>query len=225
MKIRLALFALSLCSLMACTTEAYDSGDSTYSYMRADFAEAYTDDKAQFYAADTDDNRHIDFLQTATREWATTPDSTYRTLVYYSARPEADTKHRVFSVLSVPVLKYKLADEVKEMHTDPLSWNSSWVSRNGKYLNMGLTIMTGLNAQGEVVLQNLALVCDEIITREDERREFALRLYHAQNESPQYYSSDVYASIPLADFHPGDVVRITVNTYEGEVTHEYTVTP
>ena len=222
---RLILSVITLCTVIACTTDAYESGDGTYSYMRADFAESYTNSQTQFFAADTDDDRHVEFQQVMAREWATTPDSVYRTLVYYSAQPDANSKCRLFSVVPVNVLRYKPVEEVKEMHTDPLDWNSIWTSSNGKYLNLGLTIMTGYTQEGEIVLQNLGLVCDEVRTLADEKREFVMRLYHAQNESPQYYSSDVYASIPLNDFHAGDVLTITANTYDGEQTRQYTVTP
>ena len=121
---RLILSVITLCTVIACTTDAYESGDGTYSYMRADFAESYTNSQTQFFAADTDDNRHVEFQQAMAREWATTPDSVYRTLVYYSAQPDANSKCRLFSVVPVNVLRYKPVEEVKEMHTDPLYWNS-----------------------------------------------------------------------------------------------------
>ena len=154
---RLILSVITLCTVIACTTDAYESGDGTYSYMRADFAESYTNSQTQFFAADTDDDRHVEFQQAMAREWATTPDSVYRTLVYYSAQPDANSKCRLFSVVPVNVLRYKPVEEVKEMHTDPLYWNSIWTSSNGKYLNLGLTIMTGYTQEGEIVLQNLGL--------------------------------------------------------------------
>ena len=48
-----------------------------------------------------------------------------------------------------------------------------------------------------------------------------LRLYHHQNDVPEYYSANLYVSIPFdrlpCDIQKGDEVSITINTYKGEV--------
>ena len=76
--VAVALFA-------SCTTEQYDSGDGKLSYLRSDFVEACTDAQSRMSSFTTDAQLSLQVEGTPKVSWMTTPDSTYRALVYYAA--------------------------------------------------------------------------------------------------------------------------------------------
>lgn len=89
------LFLLPL--LFSCTNDAYDTGDTRYSYLRTDFVEAVTDGNAHLVSATTDDGVKLTFSKAMTASWATVADTTYRAMLYYnlsssSAYPVAATQ-------------------------------------------------------------------------------------------------------------------------------------
>ena len=71
--------------LASCTTEQYDSGDGKLSYLRSDFVEACTDAQSRMSSFTTDEQLSLQVEGTPMVSWMTTPDSTYRALVYYAA--------------------------------------------------------------------------------------------------------------------------------------------
>lgn len=71
--------------LASCTTEQYDSGDGKLSYLRSDFVEACTDAQSRMSSFTTDEQLSLQVEGTPNVSWMTTPDSTYRALVYYAA--------------------------------------------------------------------------------------------------------------------------------------------
>lgn len=71
--------------LASCTTEQYDSGDGKLSYLRSDFVEACTDAQSRMSCFTTDEQLSLQVEGTPKVSWMTTPDSTYRALVYYAA--------------------------------------------------------------------------------------------------------------------------------------------
>lgn len=71
--------------LASCTTEQYDSGDGKLSYLRSDFVEACTDAQSRMSSFTTDEQLSLLVEGTPKVSWMTTPDSTYRALVYYAA--------------------------------------------------------------------------------------------------------------------------------------------
>ena len=85
--------------LASCTTEQYDSGDGKLSYMRSDFVEACTDAQSRMSSFTTDDQLSLQVEGTPKVSWMTTPDSTYRALVYYAA-PSSSSAPSPSSALS-----------------------------------------------------------------------------------------------------------------------------
>jgi hypothetical protein len=76
--------------------------------------------------------------------------------------------------------------------------------------------MTG-TTDDEKASQTLYIIQDSIMTHPDATRTSHLRLYHDQAGVPEYYSTQVYASI-LTSQIKADSVRISINTYKGPVT-------
>lgn len=67
----------------------------------------------------------------------------------------------------------------------------------------------------------IGIICDTIMTRDDNTREYHYRFYHDQNGIPEYYSTRIYASVPLRGMNAGDEILFTVNTYKGEVKKRF----
>lgn len=107
-------------------------------------------------------------------------------------------------------------EDVKDMTDAPLGVESVWKAKNGKYVNVALLLKTGKmddSSQGQAI----ALVCDSFSDTEDGRKVAELRFVHDQGGVPQYYTSRVYVSIPMAEFSDVDKIDITFNTYNGTV--------
>jgi len=212
-KLPIALFMLLLAS---CATDSYETGDGTLSYLRADFVEAYSNGNSQLYSAMTDDGDSLLFSNAIKAKWATTPDSVYRALLYYK---KEDGKVSPITVSSVSVPNVRKTSELKDkVITDPVTWESSWLSKNNKYLNLGLILKTG-NTEGVDAKQSIGMVCDTVVVSGSGAKMMHLRLYHNQNRVPEYYSATVYMSIPInrlpETLGEGDKIMLTVQTYDG----------
>lgn len=208
--------------LAACTSESYDSGDGTYSYLRADFAmlHASTDLNVDYFT--TDDDTRLYVAEPFTKTWITTPDTTYRALVYYNV-PKTGSTTTTVSVVStsyIYVLTPIAAENFDTIRTDPVTFESAWLSANGIYVNIGFYIKTGTSDDDDAQ-QTIGIVDDGIETLDDGTTQRCLRLYHDQGDVPQYYSSRRYLSV-RADNIAADAVKITVEDYDG--TAERTIT-
>lgn len=218
-KLFFGLFVLMTFLLSSCETEDYETGDGKWSYIRADFADVHTSEAKKVDYACTDNGDSLLVRPFSDCEWATTPDSIYRALIYYNVKTKNTGTVEAFSFKQVLSLRLMETSKLKEVHTDPLKFESAWVSPNKKYLNLGLYVKSG-KIEGDDK-QTLGMLCDTIYTRDDGTRLFSLRMFHDQNNIPAYYSVQVYASVPLDDLNPGDSILLNVNTYEGEVVRVF----
>ena len=216
----LAMLALLL--LGACESDNYETGDGKYSYLRADFVEAHSKEAKLFDTAVTDDGDELVFVEPLSCSWAATPDSIYRALIYYNVGKKNDPKSVAgISASQVLVLRLPLKQPEKAI-CDPLKVESTWLSANGKYFNLGLYVMVG-KTEEENLKQSLGIVRDTIVDLDNGTKLHQLRLLHSQNGVPENYSTKIYASIPLEYFSQGDVVRLDVNTYNGPLNKTFQV--
>ncbi len=199
-----------------CTSEAYDTGDGSLSYMRADFVEAQTDVNAMVVSATLDDGTTLSLAPSAKADWITTKDTVYRALLYYN---KVEDKSTVASIAISQVLVPNVVSgkNITAVYpADPVSLETVWMSKNKRYLNLGVYIKIG-SKNGSFGTQSLGFLHYDTIEQEDGSRLYRLRLVHNQNGVPEYYSTQVYMSIPLyrLPFHiqEGDKVEIDVNTY------------
>ena len=249
-------FFLRLCGvaciallMSACSHNAYDTGDSRYSYLRTDFAEAYTDGNGALWSAITDDGDSLVFTSTLQRAWAAKPDSVYRTLLYYNLQPAdgvtpASTASGVSSASGsssasspaassteplrvepvnaalVYVLTPHMGDDSLSLLRDPVVFQSAWQSSNKRYINLGLALMTG-EPESDGARQTIGMICDTITTDGNGNRMFYLRFCHDQGGVPEYYKSSVYVSIPVSGLRAGDAVTVTIPTYDGPVVRVF----
>ena len=208
----------------SCTQDAYEKGEGEYSLMRADFIEAHANGQKEIDRITTDDGDQYSVTKAFTTKWVTTADSTYRCILYYNKVEEGSGKYAAepISIGQVPCPKITLLNELdKPMKTDPVKFESAWLSKTGKYLNLSLFLMTG-TTDDEDASQTLHVVQDTVMTNPDATRTSHLRLYHDQGGLPEYYSTQVYASI-LTSQIDADSVRISINTYKGFVTKSFSL--
>ena len=221
MKHLLSLFTIII--LTACTTSTYDDGDGDLSYLRADFVEAHTVAPQRIDYAINDDGEKINFATPFSVQWTEKADTFYRGLLYYDRRP---TYSDPISLQRVYVLSPLPADKVKNLKFDPVTFESTWLSRcqlpssaspqlgglrGAFYLNISFLLKTG-QPDDENAHQSIGMMSEE---RNDT---LCLTLLHDQGDVPQYYSTRIFASIPIDGTKP---VTLKINTYEGSVVRAY----
>lgn len=213
------LFCFLVISLfISCTQDAYEKGEGEYSLMRGDFVEANINSDKQIVSITTDDGELLPLKEFKKAKWVQTADTTYRCLLYYNKVEDQSGKQQadVISIGQVPcprVVPLSVFD--KELKTDPIKFESIWLSRTGKYLNMSLLLMTGYT-DDTTAIQRLSFVSDTLLTHPDSKRTLHFQLHHDQNGVPEYYTTQAYVSL-LVDSLLADSIHFTINTYNGPV--------
>lgn len=214
-------FLLPLPSMLitSCSQDGYDKGDGQYSYLRGDFVEAQVGADKKIVSLTTDEGETIPLAEPYGAKWITRSDTIYRCMLYYN-KVRVEKGQYVAKPISVgevpcPVI-IPLAELEVPMKTDPVKFESAWMSKTGRYLNLSFSVMTG-TIESEGAIHMLRIVQDTIMTHLDGTRTSHLRLYHDQGGVPEYYSTQAYASIITSEI-PADSVRISINTYKGTVT-------
>ncbi len=211
------LLPLSSFLFLSCTQDAYEKGEGRYSLMRGDFAEAVVNNVRQVTKIVTDDGDELAVTSPYSAKWIAKADTTYRCMLYYN---KVEGKAEVVSMGQVPCpVITPLSEFEKELKTDPVKFESTWMSKTGRYLNLSILVKTGVTDDSTAV-QSLAIVSDTLITHTDGKQIRNLILYHDQGNVPQYYSTQVYISIPTNRID-ADSVRISINSYDGEVVAKH----
>lgn len=165
-----------------------------------------------------DDDRMLTFVTPLAVAWASTPDSVYRAQLYYNNVAEQGRVEAV-GATSVPCMRVKDAKDAKwGEYADPVDFVSSWMSKNGKYLNLCLSIKSG-SAEDERA-HRVAVVCDSI-GHDGQYQHHYYRFCHSQDGIPEYYSVERYLSVPTDDVPKGDTITMSIPTFKGMHTIEY----
>ena len=202
-----------LTALWSCKEDVYETGDGDLSYLRADFAMAYTDSQAAFFRAETDEGAQLAFSKLYATKWATVADSVYRALVYYNNKVE-DGKVEVVVATQVLTVWPMQRERLKKLITDPVLCESAWLSKDAAFLNLGLRLKTGTPDQADA-RQSVGVLRDTVVTHPSGHRLHEFTLFHDQNGVPEYYSSQLWVSLRLSDMEKADTVVLHVNTYDG----------
>lgn len=218
--------------LASCKNESYETGDGDLSYLHADYADV-TIEEGRIRKVVTDDDVVLRLAPEVKYEGEN--DTVIRRLLYYTMTEES-LPVRLLKVVPVSVVCPHDASELTDgMKMDALKMVGGWVSKNKRYLNMQLGIMVG-QAQEDGAKQTIMFVYDGITSTPKQEAEgrgnIHLSLYHDQAGYEQYYTQDVYVSVPfdgmipkvdgtpLSNVEP-DTVFVTINTYNGKVTKQY----
>ena len=196
----------------SCTQDGYDKGEGQYSYLRGDFVEAYIGADKNMVSLMTDEGETLPLSQPYTAKWITRSDTVYRCMLYY----EAISVGEVPCPVIIPLSKLEV-----EMKTDPVKFESAWMSKTGKYINLSFALKTGTTEDDEAI-HSLRVVQDTIMTNPDGTSTSYLRLYHDQGGVPDYYSTQVYASLITSEIL-ADSACISINTYKGIVTKVFQI--
>lgn len=213
----------------ACTVGGYDTGTGEYSLTRADFGVAHSNAACQVDYFITDDNDSLPISSPFVYSEVKKANASYRSVLYYNKVETAahDTVAQLvsFSLVGVahPVNIHSLSTD--STFTDPVYFQSAWLSHNRKYINVGLNLLTG-KVDGKEGTQYLGLIEDTVRTTAGGAKCAELRLFHSQNHVPEYYTSRTYVSLPLSIYSSvltsGDSIRIRINTYDdGWVTKAF----
>ena len=214
---KLFVIVFLLVAMVSCKYGLYETGDSELSYLRADFVEASTNGVGAFTSAVTDDGVSLTLSPALYVDWKPKARAVYRAMLYYDKVENGVTKP--ISLQSVLLLKPKTKDEEKEWHTDPLGLESIWISKNNRYANLSLIIKKGSNISLSSA-QKIG-VLKEAVTKHEKGKAYHFLLTHYQAGQPEYYSVKGYVSIPIYNYHSGDSLYITVNTYKGKVVKSF----
>jgi len=208
--------------LSSCTQEGYETGDGEYSLIRADLVDVHVNGDRRVDYVLTDDGDSLRTQPPFTVGWIEKTDTTYRALLYYNLKDgnvEGYSMGQVLAPTIKPVSRFK-----EGMKTDAVHLTSLWRARNGKYLNLRLRVMTGTEEGEEQHKQAFGCAADTLVTHADGRRTLHLRLYHDQGGQPEYYSKEIYLSIPLGNVE-ADTLVLGMQTYDGMVTKTIVNTP
>ena len=148
-------------AVSACSSDAYDTGDGSLSYMRADFVKAFAGHDGKFTAAITDDDLSLTLQPAIAAGWSA-PDTVCRALLYYDAAQlsESAREAAVRPVAIGRVLMPKVVNRsalAADLPTDPVVMETAWRSNNHKYINLGLQLKTG-TTDGNVAAQAIGWV-------------------------------------------------------------------
>lgn len=216
------ILATTLTVLTACTSDSYDKGNGANSLMVADFVEAYTNSDRTVSTVETDDGTRYSLTHNVSCSWIEKGDTTYRAALYYNK--VSDNAAEPVALAQIPVLRLLEPKEGATIKTDPITFESIWTSENGKYLNIGLYLKVGQTDNDEA-LHVISMICEGLKANDDNTTTACLRLYHDQNNVPEYYSSKYYVSLSLSDLRQlnADSVRIAINTYDGDLTRTISI--
>jgi len=207
------LYLILFCTffLVACETESYDTGQGKYSLMQADFVELSVDAQKQATGFTTDEGAQYTLTTPATASWIKRPDTTYRAIIYYNKVGEKAAEKISMGAMGVltPVEHWRFETQPQ----DPLGVESIWLTKNGKYINMGILIKNG-RIDDEEGIHTIAMSCDTILVNADSSRTAYYRLLHDQGDAPEYYTNRRYVSILLPTDRP-DSVNLSIKTYNG----------
>lgn len=206
----------------SCSNTSYEEGDSRLSYLRTDFADATTDSQGRLSAATTDDGVSLTFTRPMQTSWSNAADSLCRVLLNYNMYANGADSNVVEPLAAKIVYTLQPAKPSVQTQaaTDPVSLVSAWKSKNGNYVNLRLGLKTG-KASGDDQRQSIGLALDSTVTSYGSTT-YCLRFLHSQGGVPEYYTTDAYVSIPIKQMTTGSKVRLSLNTYNGWVTREFT---
>ena len=216
---RLMPFYLLTFLLFSCTNDSYEKGEGKYSLIQADFAELTINSEKYGISFLTDEGDEYRLNKPLTASWIETADTIYRTALYYNK--VEDGKAEVHSIGIMPTLCPKEAKEFKKLPQDPLGLESTWLTRNGKYINLGLLMKNGRDNVGKEGIHSLGLALDDVKENEDHTHTAYYRLLHDQGKAPEYYTNRYYVCILLPKENRPDSVCLTVKTYDGIVVKKF----
>lgn len=216
---RILLYSLMLLIFVACETDSYEKGQGKYSLMLADMSEVTINSEKQAVAFTTDDGDSYTLTSPATAEWIHTADTTYRAIIYYNKVEKGQAESMGLS--SVPTMIPVEHWRIKEQPQDPVDFESAWLAKSKKYINLGLLFKSGY-VDDALGMHIIGVTQDTILVNADQTRTAYYRFLHSQNKMPEYFANRHYVSILLPQELP-DSANVSIVTYSGIVEHRFSL--
>jgi lipoprotein len=199
--------------LSACEDNHYSTGDGANSYLQARFGEVHTTAKGTLAYVVTDEGDTLRIADNIVNKSLAVADSVYRVLYYYDQNGKNVNPR---SIVALPVVQLSTNSKLE---TDPVTFESAWVSKNRKYFNIGFALKVG-RSDGQDKKQRIGVVRDSLVRTPSGQHILYMHLVHSQNGVPQYYSQSYYISIPLKSLPTNTRFVFRVKDYREEVTIE-----
>ena len=216
---KILLCSLILVAFVACESDSYEKGQGQYSLMQADMGEVSVNGEKQAVAFTTDDDDSYTLTSPAKAQWIQTADTTYRAIIYYNKVEKGQAESMGLS--SVPTMIPIEHWRFKQHPQDPVGFESAWLSKNKKYVNMGLLFRSGY-VDDTMGRHLISVAQDTVLVNADQTRTAYYRFLHGQNQIPEYFTNRHYISILLPEARP-DTVCLSINTYSGVLTRTFAV--
>ena len=210
-------FCLFAFLLFACETDSYEKGQGKYSLMLADMGEITINGEKQAVAFTTDDGDSYTLTSPVTGQWIQTADTTYRAIIYYNKVENGQAEY--MGLTSVPTMIPVEHWRIKEQPQDPVSFESAWLAKSKKYINLGLLFKSGY-VDDALGMHIIGVTQDTILVNADQTRTAYYRFLHSQNGMPEYFTNRHYVSILLPEELP-DTACVTIVTYSGIVERRF----
>lgn len=205
------LIAVAIAAFVgACSTDSYETGDGELTYMVTEMVDMHLKGST-IQSITNDDDVQLKFSPTLKVDKSLErPDTTYRWMLTYTRK--GDDPINVLGSDRVPVLEPVIEEKAYTAKKDPVLLQSVWRSRNSKYLNLYVGLVSGTATDKH----RLDIVADSVTQLADGTSCHHISLRHDQNNIPQYYTYDAFVSVPLENYAKNDSVAVTIFTYEGK---------
>lgn len=210
-------FCLFAFLLFSCETDSYEKGQGEYSLMQADMGELTINGDKQAVAFTTDDGDSYTLTDPVKVQWIQTADTTYRAVIYYNKVREGQAE--AIGLSSVPTMTPVEHWRFREQPQDPIGFESAWVAKNKKYINLGLLFKSGY-VDDTMGRHLISVAQDTILVNADQTCTAYYRFLHGQNNTPEYFTNRHYISILLPQELP-DTVHLAIATYDGVINHTF----
>ena len=212
-------FCLLTFLLFSCETDSYEKGQGKYSLTMADMGEVTVNGSKEVVAFTTDDGDSYRLTVPTSVQWIQTADTTYRAIIYYNKVENGQAES--MGLTSVPTMIPKEHWRYKELTQDPVGFESAWLAKSKKYINLGLLFKSGY-VDDTMMPHIVSIAQDTLLVNADQTRTVYYRFLHGQNDTPQYFTNRHYLSILLPQERP-DTVHLSINTYGGEFIRTFAV--
>lgn len=216
---------ICLAAISSCQKD-YVSGEGSLSYLRADHVDISIH-QSLITSIERDDG--VMLTPTIQRMKAESTDTVIRCILYYNQR-NAGAPIEMLKMTPVYVTHAIRPTLAHQYRTDPVTLTNAWVSKNMRYLNIGIGVLSGITEE-EGMTHNLSLVCDSVTNHSNGKKHAHITLAHDRRNMPEYYTREINISLPLDNVNGlntkstlrPDTITLYVNTYKGMMRNTFAI--
>ena len=204
--------------LAGCQQEPYESGDTSLSYLTAEMVNVRIEN-AYVNSITNDEGKSLPLpASLGINSQSLPPDTTMRMMMYYIL--DGVTEMKIMKSYMVGVVRPVGLWSEGSYKTDPVTLTSAWMSPNGSFLNLSLGVKTG-KTDDPSARQTINVALDSVVVDKQGQRTRYMTLVHDQSIVPEFFTTNVYISIPTDDCPSGEALVIDINTYGGKVRKQF----